>query len=290
MVQLKLETNLPLIFLTLLVISIVVIGFLEFKKIDTRLKTLEYIYSEKKNEINDESLIHKDINIIHETKENNQSNEGKKEKEEIIHEWRENIPPHTPHTPHTSHTPHTPQKDEIINQLMSNEYFEEDNVNAPLEYRTTQSNYIQEIYEENQFDKDDSDLEKLDDDLDNETDPSIDIHSVDNDSVDNNSVDDEDEDENENDDEDEDEDEDITKIIQQKEKEGSNEQLDISVQKQNHEGGGESVLETGQSNTLFDINKSYSVNELKNICKELNLPLSGNKSKLRNRILENQQN
>ena len=287
MVQLKLETNLPLIFLTLLVISIVVIGFLEFKKIDTRLKTLEYIYSEKKNEINDESLIHKDINIIHETKENNQSIDGKKEKEEIIHEWRENIPPHTPHTPHTSHTPHTPQKDEIINQLMSNEYFEEDNVNAPLEYRTTQSNYIQEIYEENQFDKDDSDLEKLDDDLDNETDPSIDIHSVDNDSVDNNSVDDEDEDENENDDEDEDED--ITKIIQQKEKEGSNEQLDISVQKQNHDGG-ESVLETGQSNTLFDINKSYSVNELKNICKELNLPLSGNKSKLRNRILENQQN
>ena len=285
MVQLKLETNLPLIFLTLLVISIVVIGFLEFKKIDTRLKTLEYIYSEKKNEINDESLIHKDINIIHETKENNQSIDGKKEKEEIIHEWRENIPPHTPHTPHTSHTPHTPQKDEIINQLMSNEYFEEDNVNAPLEYRTTQSNYIQEIYEENQFDKDDSDLEKLDDDLDNETDPSIDIHSVDNDSVDNNSVDDEDENEND----DEDEDEDITKIIQQKEKEGSNEQLDISVQKQNHDGG-ESVLETGQSNTLFDINKSYSVNELKNICKELNLPLSGNKSKLRNRILENQQN
>ena len=285
MVQLKLETNLPLIFLTLLVISIVVIGFLEFKKIDTRLKTLEYIYSEKKNEINDESLIHKDINIIHETKENNQSIDGKKEKEEIIHEWRENIPPHTPHTPHTSHTPHTPQKDEIINQLMSNEYFEEDNVNAPLEYRTTQSNYIQEIYEENQFDKDDSDLEKLDDDLDNETDPSIDIHSVDNDSVDNNSVDDEDENEND----DEDEDEDITKIIQQKEKEGSNEQLDISVQKQNHDGG-ESVLETVQSNTLFDINKSYSVNELKNICKELNLPLSGNKSKLRNRILENQQN
>ena len=48
MPQLKLETNLPVIFLTLLVIAIVVLGYLELKKIHERLKLLEYATKEKK--------------------------------------------------------------------------------------------------------------------------------------------------------------------------------------------------------------------------------------------------
>lgn len=48
MPQLKLETNLPVIFLTLLVIAIVVLGYLELKKIHERLKVLEYHIEESK--------------------------------------------------------------------------------------------------------------------------------------------------------------------------------------------------------------------------------------------------
>ena len=49
MPQLKLETNLPVIFLTLLVIAIVVLEYLELKKIHERLKLLEYATKEKRN-------------------------------------------------------------------------------------------------------------------------------------------------------------------------------------------------------------------------------------------------
>jgi hypothetical protein len=41
--QLKLETNLPVIFLTLLVIAIVVLGYLELKKLTERIKVVEYL-------------------------------------------------------------------------------------------------------------------------------------------------------------------------------------------------------------------------------------------------------
>ena len=47
--QMKLETNLPVIFLTLLVISIVVFGYLELKKLNERIKVLEFSNKEKKN-------------------------------------------------------------------------------------------------------------------------------------------------------------------------------------------------------------------------------------------------
>ena len=57
MPQLKLETNLPVIFLTLLVIAIVVLGYLELKKIHERLKLLEYATKEKKEISNDNEKI-----------------------------------------------------------------------------------------------------------------------------------------------------------------------------------------------------------------------------------------
>ena len=45
--QLKLETNLPVIFLTLLVIAVVVMGYLELKKMNERIKHLEYLNKNK---------------------------------------------------------------------------------------------------------------------------------------------------------------------------------------------------------------------------------------------------
>ena len=59
--QLKLETNLPVIFLTLLVIAIVVIGYLELKKIHERLKLLEYANKEKKEIRNDNEKVETEI-------------------------------------------------------------------------------------------------------------------------------------------------------------------------------------------------------------------------------------
>ena len=41
--QMKLETNLPIVFLTILVIVIVILGYLELKKLHERIKILEYL-------------------------------------------------------------------------------------------------------------------------------------------------------------------------------------------------------------------------------------------------------
>ena len=46
--KMKLEANLPVVFLTLLVICIVVLGYMELKKLNERIKLVEYLVKDKK--------------------------------------------------------------------------------------------------------------------------------------------------------------------------------------------------------------------------------------------------
>ena len=46
--KMKLEANLPVVFLTLLVICIVVLGYMELKKLNERIKLVEYLVKGKK--------------------------------------------------------------------------------------------------------------------------------------------------------------------------------------------------------------------------------------------------
>ena len=64
MPQLKLETNIPVIFLTLLVIAVVVLGYLEFKKLNERIKVLEYLNKEKEKKKEGNNDIENNTNEI----------------------------------------------------------------------------------------------------------------------------------------------------------------------------------------------------------------------------------
>lgn len=245
--QLKLETNLPVIFLTLLVIAIVIVGFLELKKINERLKVLEYINKENKNDIEntkkkDKSesieLLNDDNKDIEKQKNENNNN--------YIEQWQINN-----------------DKDNIIETLNNrDEYMEEVGDEeamylqggaygpppgvqerlSPTDEIIDKINRDENVNFENPINDDDDYSEREEDKSENKYDNESDDDSVVND---------------------EKSDEEIVDL------------KDVS--------DGEEF-----EKDKISVDESFSVNELKSICKNMGLQLSGNKTTLIKRIMENQ--
>ena len=268
--KMKLETNLPLIFLTLLVISIVVLGYLELKKMNERIKKLEYSLSrgdKKSNTPNVEKTIVKSSPVVPEEVKNKvvlpDNNNNNNHNNNRVEEWQMNN-----------------QKDEIINTIhQKGDYIEE--INSPIflnpgeiyaqhsmMYREMDVNGTDEII--NQIHKDETidfeknihDEEKMMNDFENVNDGEI----MDNqDKIDN--------------------DEQIESVHEGSVHEGSvhdetltEEEIDLK----------EISDEEEFSKNKIVVDESFSVNELKSICKNLGLQFSGNKSTLIKRIMDNQ--
>ena len=272
--QMKLETNLPVIFLTLLVISIVVIGYLELKKLHERIKVLEYnINKEKKKENKPEKVKTMD-NVVPDIVPPEGKSEIVPENKNRIEEWQMNN-----------------EKENIINTLnRKEEYIEEINneeeqqmsflheggmyIQQPMMFKTMvddTDDIIEQIRndedinfenineEEEMFNKLNEDTkEDIIDEHKNE--PEIDIEE---------------------------------KVEIENENEDDNVSHSEKSISENDESGEEINLkeineEDDFSKSKIVVDETYSVNNLKTICKNLGLPLSGNKTTLINRIMDNQ--
>ena len=208
-------SNLPLILTLLSVISIGILGFLEMKKLYTKLNVIT-------NKIDD---INENINIVKETPKEQISHEP------VQHRVIQQIPPHIQHQMmlrRQQEELHMMRKNESINQAKQEM---EDNI----------------IYDENK-ENIQNNSESEDDIIEVNSDDEINEELIDNDQQDNN---DEIIEEKSDDDDDDDDDDDI-----------------------------EIELDNKYNN--------LSVKELKELCLEKNLKISGNKSKLISRLIENE--
>ena len=261
--QLKLETNLPVIFLTLLVIAVVVMGYLELKKMNERIKHLEYLNKNKDDK--------KDI------KKPNIS---------------ENVPPQ-------------PVKQETIQEPLQ-ETTESKNANRVEEWQMNnekeniidtlngKDEYIEEINEKDEqiyFNEGMYSVPSMMYHMGSEKEDIIDQISR-NDNIDFENIQgEEDKIEGEGEGEGEgvgegegeeiikDEEEVIDVVVdREEEKEEEEEVIDLKEISQNDD---------FEKNKIY-VDESFSVNELKLICKNLGIQSSGNKTTLITRIMDNQ--
>ena len=301
--KMKLETNLPLIFLTLLVISIVVLGYLELKKMNERIKKLEYSLSrgdKKSNTPNVEKTMVKSSPVVPEEVKNkvvlpdnhnnhNNNNNNNNHNNNRVEEWQMNN-----------------QKDEIINTIhQKGDYIEE--INSPIflnpgeiyaqhsmMYREMDVNDTDEII--NQIHKDETiDFEK---NIHDEEKMMNDFENVNNGEI----MDNQDKIDN---------DEQIESVHEGSVHEGSVhegsvhegeeiikvevEVIDVVVDREEEKEEEEEVIDLKEISQNDDFEKkkiyvdeSFSVNELKLICKNLGIQSSGNKTTLITRIMDNQ--
>ena len=257
--QLKLETNLPVIFLTLLVITIVVLGYLELKKIHERLKFLEYANKEKEEIINEKV----ETETIEEIKKEVSPVNGNNNR---VEEWQIN------------NDKENMVKENIINSLNNKE------------------EYSEEVDEENEkvFFNDGlygapSDILKMmnsgDDIIDRiSKDEYVDFENTENQMF-NDITDEQENDEQENDEQENDEQENDENYYVETPNEDNYEASEGSIEDINLK---ELSDEEDFSKTKINVDESYSVNELKVICKNLGIQLSGNKTTLIKRIMDNQ--
>ena len=279
--QMKLETNLPVIFLTLLVISIVVIGYLELKKLHESIKVLEYnINKEKKKENKPEKVKTMD-NVVPDIVPPEGKSEIVPENKNRIEEWQMNN-----------------EKENIINTLnRKEEYIEEINDGEQKIFFNTGGMYVQHpmIYKMEDNETDDI-IEKIKNDED------INFEDVNDDEIfqQNNNEATVIEEYVESKDENEDKINIIEHVEDNFEEEEDN---DVSGPQENMnveldgDGSDESDTEINLkeiteeddfSKNKIVVDESYSVNNLKSICKNLGLQLSGNKTTLIKRIMDNQ--
>ena len=281
--QMKLETNLPVIFLTLLVISIVVLGYLELKKLNQRIKQLEFLNKEKKTENKSQKVekVESMNNVVNDivSHEGQTTNEVVPENTSRIEEWQINN-----------------EKENIINTLnRKEEYIEE--INNDEEQPVTffheggavyvqPPNMYKTMINENEFTDDIIEKIRNDEEINfentNEEEMFNKLNENSEDEIDSEGDGDGDGDgegdgEGEGDGDDE--------IINQDE--------DLSNSEKNSESDEEINLkeineEDDFSKSKITVDESYSVNDLKVICKNLGLQLSGNKSTLIKRIMEYQ--
>ena len=270
--QMKLETNIPLIFLTLLVIAIVVLGYLELKKLNERIKILEYLNKEGKKKGNKEEKV-KEVKLK-EVKQEPVISGGEGEVREVQHgggnnrveEWQMNN-----------------EKEDIINTLnQKEEYIEE--INNGTIFINPNEIYAQHpmMYREMGDPVTDDIIEQIRNDETIDFENNIQEEEIINDigTMDNHV------------------------IMDDKETE---EQIEVKVENESvhegsvHEGSVHEDTLTEEEIDLKEISddddfskskilvdESFSVNELKSICKNLGLQFSGNKSTLIKRIMDNQ--
>ena len=282
--QLKLETNVPLIFLTLLVILIVVLGYLELKKINERIKILEYQNREKNKDSNKD--INKNINkkdYIDEWQNNNE----KIKTDNLNNDIENNISRNNGYIIQENDS----IKNKIINQLNKNEtfnndeeynnYFGEDQIDDNIDNIVKDYNYMKvnqhlddkelpknELINDDNINLDDDDNINLNDDIIN-LDDDDDDNNIDDNIIDGIKLED---------------DKDIKSNIDKNIDDNKSETSEISEIINLKEINDEEDFEKEK----IVVDESYSVNQLKTICKNLGLQLSGNKTTLIKRIMENQ--
>lgn len=279
--KMKLETNLPLIFLTLLVISIVVLGYLELKKMNERIKILEYLTKDKKGTQKKElpkkvgDVIDSGENIVTDKKppnmvsqENNnrvQEWQMNNEKENIINtinskeEYIEEIQDGNDVLVSEGGFPHPSMmykvmgvdmdiRDEIINKINNDEPINfENDIHEEEILIDGMGGEVNKGFIEEHHSESEKDIEE-----------NIETES-------NSSEDKEDNEDNEDDGDDESEGESI-------------EELNLKEISEEEEFSKDKII----------VDESFSVNQLKSICKNLGLQLSGNKTTLIKRIMDNQ--
>ena len=275
--QMKLETNIPLIFLTLLVIAIVALGYLELKKLNERIKILEYLNKEGNKKGNKEEKV-KEVKLK-EVKQEPVISGGEGEVREVQHgggnnrveEWQMNN-----------------EKDDIINTLnQKEEYIEE--INNGTIFINPNEIYAQHpmMYREMGDPVTDDIIEQIRNDETVDFENNIQGEGIINDigTMDNHVIMDDEE---------------------------TEEQIEVKVENESvheesvhegsvHEGSVHEDTLTEEEIDLKEISddddfskskilvdESFSVNELKSICKNLGLQFSGNKSTLIKRIMDNQ--
>ena len=273
----KVETNLPVVFLTLLVIIIVIIGYLEFKKLNERIKMLEYLNKGKGNKgppekSVDNVVIEKVENPVVDQKATNQAqthNEVISERNNNrVQEWQMNN-----------------EKDNIINTLnKKEEYIEEIDDNQHVFFnRGVFPPQPQMMYKVMEVDERDEIIEKINNDetinFENNIPEEKVLISEIGDEVNKEVNIDSDEKGSENNLNPEEE-----HGIESKEEE-QNISSDESVEEINLK---EINEEDEFSKNKIIVDESFSVNALKTICKNLGIQSSGNKTTLIKRIMDNQ--
>ena len=264
--QLKLETNLPVIFLTLLVISIVVVGFLELKKIHERLKVLEYHVEESKK-IENEDL---ELQKIQPEKEktplkNTYISEQQQKTFERVEKWQmdnsdeKNIKENIIETLN--------KKDEYIEEIDDEEREERVEFGGAMFHNP---NMIYQII----GDEREQIIEQMSKDKELTFDTEENMINEDKYEYDDEGEIDEDKGETDEEKGETDEDKD--------EKEGWEETEEEEINFK------EIPADDDFEKEKIVVDESYSVNELKVICKNLGLQHSGNKTTLINRIMDNQ--
>jgi hypothetical protein len=277
--QMKLETNIPLIFLTLLVIAIVVLGYLELKKLNERIKILEYLNKEGKKKGNKEEKV-KEVKLK-EVKQEPVISGGEGEVREVQHgggnnrveEWQMNN-----------------EKEDIINTLnQKEEYIEEINNTNGTIFINPNEIYAQHpmMYREMGDPVTDDIIEQIRNDETVDFENNIQGEGIINDigTMDNHVIMDDEETEEQIE----------VKVENESVHEGSVHEGSV------HEGSVHEDTLTEEEIDLKEISddddfskskilvdESFSVNELKSICKNLGLQFSGNKSTLIKRIMDNQ--
>ena len=281
--EIKFESNMSIIFLTLLIIGIVIFMILEFKKINIRINKIVTIINEGKNmeysNIQDRSDIVEDKNNIKERTNNEMNNEIDNNKN--IETWRENN-----------------TKEEVINEINNTieddeEEYLEQGISNQFSSMVFSSRGFGFNEEGGQLDIEEISGSQDDDEDFNEGD--INKEDIDEEYIYEGNIDDEEVDEGVNE---EDTDE-------EKNSEGGitneNEIIDkypIDVDEGEDEGEDESddeeidlkeleITEDFEKEKII-VDQSFSVNQLKQLCKNMGLSISGNKSLLISRIMDNQ--
>ena len=248
MPQIKIESNLPIIFITLMLIGITVFMIFEFKKINERInKIVTIINNEDKvetiDEIKKESI---DSNMSKE-ENRNQRVEQWRQKSDFIKENKTNNMEESDFKQNIIDNINNPQREEPVSVQEEEEYIDRNMFTSMIMSRglmgeeNTRAD-IQEITQENvdQFEDEESEDERHE----------------------------ESEDERHEESEDErDEESDIEEVIDLK---------NITTIPDDFE------------KEKIDVDESYSVNELKQLCKNMGLSVSGNKTTLISRIMDYQ--
>lgn len=277
--KMKLETNLPVVFLTLLVIAIVILGYLELKKLNERIKMLEYLNKEKKikdpPEKVDNVVADKVANDVEQKVVNNGGQKHHKvispETNNRVQEWQMNN-----------------EKDNIINTLnKKEEYIEEIEGDQHVFFNGGMFPQPPMMYKVMGVDERDDIIDKINNDetinFENIQEEETLINEIG--SGGNKEIIIEDGDVSDNGD------------IEEQGVEVKEESPDISDGGSGDESVEESVEEINLkelseeedfSKNKINVDESFSVNELKAICKNLGLQLSGNKTTLIKRIMDNQ--
>ena len=262
--KMKLEANLPVVFLTLLVICIVVLGYMELKKLNERIKVLEYLVKDKKP-LEKKDNVDVEKNIIDEKPKRNISEDNNNK----VQEWQMNN-----------------EKENIINTLNRKEEYVEEIQEGQEEVFINPAGFPPHP---SMMFMGMGVTEDIIDKINNES--NINFENIEEDEENmliNNMV--------------EGVKKEIEEIVDEEDDKGDNSESQSnsdegSDDKEKNEDDEESVEginlkeiseEEEFSKDKIFVDESYSVNELKAICKNLGIQFSGNKSTLIKRIMDNQ--